>query len=133
MARLNPGGGLVSSLGDHTKLLRALLQGGAPLLKPATMPLLTNNQMTPDQWIRFAGFPGLDGIGHSFGGSVTVQPSAADPAGVEGDIEWSGLAGTQWLISPRRDLAVVFMTQRYMGSWLPFWPRFKRLLRDACP
>jgi CubicO group peptidase (beta-lactamase class C family) len=131
VARLNPGGGLVSSLGDYTALVRVLLQGGAPLLKPATMPLLTQNQLAPGQWIQFAGYPGMEGIGHSFGASVTVHPHAADPTAVAGDLEWSGLAGTQWLISPRRNMAVVLMTQRYMGSWLPFWPRFKQLLRDA--
>jgi CubicO group peptidase (beta-lactamase class C family) len=131
VARLNPGGGLVSSLGDYTTLVRVLLQGGAPLLKPGTMPLLTQNQLAPGQWIAFAGHPGLDGIGHSFGASVTVQASAANPDSVEGEIAWSGLAGTQWMISPRENLAAVLMTQRYMGSWLPFWARFKQLLRDS--
>lgn len=131
VARLNGGGGLVASLGDYTNLVRVLLQGGAPLLKPATMRLLTQNQLAPGQWIGFAGLPGMDGIGHSFGASVTVRANAADPASVEGELAWSGLAGTQWLISPRENLAAVLMTQRYMGSWLPFWPRFTRLLRGG--
>jgi CubicO group peptidase (beta-lactamase class C family) len=105
VARLNPGGGLVSSLGDYTALVRALLQGGAPLLKTATMPLLTDNQLGPDQWVGFPGAPLQDGRGHSLAASVMVRPSRADPGSVEGELQWGGLAGTQWFISPRENLA----------------------------
>lgn len=129
VARLNAGGGLVSSLGDYTALVRALLQGGAPLLKPATMPLLTDNQLAPDQWVGFTGEPLQEGRGHSLAASVMVRPSPADPGSVEGELQWGGLAGTQWFISPRENLAAVLMTQRYMGFGLPFWTRFKQLLR----
>jgi CubicO group peptidase (beta-lactamase class C family) len=129
VARLNPGGGLVSSLGDFTALVRALLQGGTPLLKPATMRLLTENQLAPGQWVGFPGAPVQQGRGHTLGASVMVRPSPADPGSVEGELQWGGLAGTQWFISPRENLAAVFMTQRYMGFGLPFWTRFKQLLR----
>jgi CubicO group peptidase (beta-lactamase class C family) len=128
---LNAGGGLVSSLGDYTALVRALLQGGAPLLKPQTMPLLMRNQLAPGQWIGGTGIPPVQGRGHSFGGSVTVEPWASDPASVVDELQWGGLAATKWFISPRENLAAVLMTQRYMGSDLPFWPEFKLLLRKA--
>jgi CubicO group peptidase (beta-lactamase class C family) len=45
-------------------------------------------------------------------------------------VYWGGLAGTKWFFSPREDLAAVLMTQRYMGSELPFWPDFMRALRQ---
>jgi CubicO group peptidase (beta-lactamase class C family) len=49
---------------------------------------------------------------------------------VEGQVYWGGLAGTKWFFSPREDLAAVLMTQRYMGSDLPYWPEFLRALRQ---
>lgn len=129
--RLGAGGGLVSSLDDYTALVRALLRGGAPLLRPATMPLLYRNELAPGQWIGCPGIPALKGRGQSVVGSVTVEPSEDDPASVTGDLQWSGLAGTHWLVSPRDDIAAVFMTQRFAGSDLPVWPAFKQALRQA--
>lgn len=131
VARLNAGGGLVSSLDDYSALVKALLQGGAPLLRPETMPLLLQNQLAPGQWIGGAGIPAVPGRGHSFAGSVTVEPSAVDPASVPGQLQWGGLAGTKWFLSPREDLAAVLMTQRYMGSELAFWGEFQQALRAA--
>ena len=131
VARLNGGGGLVSSLDDYTALVVALLRGGAPLLKPATLRLAMENQLAPGQWIGGAGITPVEGRGHSFAGSVTVRRSPVDPASLEGDLQWGGLAGTHWCISPSQDLAIVMMMQRYMGSDLPFWPAFKLGLRDA--
>lgn len=129
--RLNAGGGLVSSLGDYTTLVRTLLSGGAPLLKPETMPLVTGNQLAPGQWIGFPDAPLLEGRGHTLAASVTVRPSPVDPAAFEGELQWGGLAGTQWLVSPRDGLGAVLMTQRYMGYGLPFWTRFRQLLRAS--
>jgi CubicO group peptidase (beta-lactamase class C family) len=130
-ARLNGGGGLVSSLADYGTLVRTLLQGGAPLLKPASMPWLLQNQLPAGMWIGCPGIPAVEGRGHSFGASVTVRETAADPGSVEGEVQWGGLAGTKWMFSPRENIAVVLMTQRYMGSDLPVFPEFKQLLRAA--
>ena len=129
--RLGGGGGLVSSLDDYTKLVRVLLGGGAPLLQPSTMPLVLQNQLPPGMWIGCTGIPGVEGRGHSFAGSVTVRATPADPASVEGELQWGGLAGTKWFVSPREQLAAVFMTQRFAGSDLPVWPEFKQRVREA--
>lgn len=131
VARLSGGGGLVSSLQDMTTLVRSLLQGGAPLLQPASMALVLQNQLPPGQWIGGAGIPAVPGRGHSLAGSVTVQPSPLDPGSVEGELQWGGLAGTKWSVSPREDLAMVLMTQRYMGADLPVWTEFKQQVRAA--
>jgi len=130
-ARLNPGGGLVSTLGDFMTLVRTLLAGGAPLLRRETMPLVLENQLLPGQWIGCPGIPAVEGRGHSFAGSVTVQASIEDPTSAVGELQWGGLAGTKWSLSPRENLAVVLMTQRYMGSDLAFWPEFKGLVREG--
>jgi CubicO group peptidase (beta-lactamase class C family) len=129
--RLNAGGGLVTSLGDTTQLLAALVNGGAPLLQPRSMPLVFDNQLPPGLWIGFPGEPRTIGRGHSHAGSVTVERSDADPGSLPGDLQWGGLAATKWWIWPSRKVCVALMTQRYMGSDLPFWPEFKALVRSA--
>lgn len=130
-ARLNPGGGLVTTLGDYARLLQVLLQGGAPLLAPASMRLLQDNQLPAGMWIQFPGFPVVEGRGHSLATSVTVEPFAGDPTSRAGDLQWGGLAGTHWFFSPREQLGAVLMTQRYMGFGLPFWPEFKAAVRAS--
>ncbi|HEX2543988.1 MAG TPA: serine hydrolase domain-containing protein [Ramlibacter sp.] len=128
VARLNPGGGLVTSLGDYTTLVRTLLGGGAPLLGAAMLPLVTQNQLPAGMWIED---PVQEGRGHSFAASVTVHPNAADPGSEAGDVQWGGLAGTKWMFSPREDFGAVLMTQRYMGFDLPYWGEFKQAVRAA--
>ncbi|MCG2593401.1 beta-lactamase family protein [Ramlibacter sp. XY19] len=126
---LGGGGGLVTSLADYAALVRALLRGGAPLLRPGTMERVTRNQLPAGMWIEFPGQPVQVGRGHSLAAAVVVQ----DTPGValaEGQVYWGGLAGTKWFFSPQEDLAAVLMTQRYMGSDLPYWPDFLRALRQ---
>lgn len=127
-ARLSGGGGLVSSLHDFGRLASVLLRGGAPLLGDRAMALATENQLPAGMWI---GKPGLPGHGHSCVGAVAVHADPADRASVRGEVHWGGLGGTHWFVAPREDLAVVFMTQRFMGYGLPFWLRFKRAVRHA--
>jgi CubicO group peptidase (beta-lactamase class C family) len=129
MPFLGGGGGLVTSLGDYTALVRALLRGGAPLLRPETMALVTRNQLPEGMWIGFPGQPLQTGRGHSLAAAVVVQETPG-VALAEGHVYWGGLAGTKWFFSPREDLAAVLMTQRYAGSDLPFWPDFMRALRQ---
>jgi CubicO group peptidase (beta-lactamase class C family) len=126
---LSGGGGLVTSLGDYTALVRALLQGGAPLLLPETMELVTRNQLPEGMWLQFPGQPLQAGRGHSLAAAVVVHETPGVSL-AEGQVYWGGLAGTKWFFSPREDLAAVLMTQRYMGSDLPYWPDFLRALRQ---
>jgi CubicO group peptidase (beta-lactamase class C family) len=129
--RLNPGGGLVTTLGDYARLLQVLIGGGAPLLKPESMRFVRENQLPAGTWIQFPGFPPVEGRGHSFAASVTVQPYEGDPSSRPGDLQWGGLAGTHWFFSPRERLGAVLMTQRFMGFGLPFWSRFKQAVRAS--
>ena len=129
--RLNAGGGLVTSLDDFSRLLSVLADGGAPLLQARSLPLLFDNQLPAGLWIGFPTAPRIVGRGHSHAGSVTVEASDADPSSAPGDLQWGGLAGTKWWIWPERKVCAVLMTQRYMGSDLPFWPEFQAGVRAA--
>ena len=126
---LGGGGGLVTSLSDYMSFVRALLAGGAPLLRPETMELVTRNQLPAGMWIQFPGQPLQVGRGHSLAAAVVVR-EAPGVAQAEGQVYWGGLAGTKWFFSRREDLAAVLMTQRYMGSDLPYWPGFLQALRE---
>jgi CubicO group peptidase (beta-lactamase class C family) len=126
---LGGGGGLVSSLDDYGALVRALLGGGAPLLRPETMELVTRNQLPQGMGIQFPDQPLRVGRGHSLAAAVVVEEKP-ELGLAKGQVYWGGLAGTKWFFSPREELAVVLMTQRYMGSDLPYWPAFLRALRQ---
>jgi CubicO group peptidase (beta-lactamase class C family) len=126
---LGGGGGLVTSLDDYGALVRALLRGGAPLLRPQTMELVTRNQLPQGMWIQFPGEPLQVGRGHSLAAAAVVEQQP-ELGLAEGQVYWGGLAGTKWFFSPREELAAVLMTQRYMGSDLPYWPAFLRALRQ---
>ena len=74
IARLNGGGGLVSTLPDMVALIRSLLPGGKTLLKPETIAQMMTNQLPDGQWIRFA----LMGEqpGKAYGARRRVDPEA---------------------------------------------------------
>ncbi len=129
--RLSGGGGLVSTLPDMVALVRSLMPGGDTLLKPQTIALMRTNQLAPGKCIRFARMGDIPGKGFGLGCAVTLSPSAIEPAGNAGEIEWGGIAGTHWWISPDGKFAGLCMTQRQMGFWHPFAFEFKRLAYAA--
>lgn len=131
--RLNPGGGLVSSLDDYTRLVQALARGGAPLLEPDTMAYVTRSQIPETMAIGFPGLPVMEGRGHSFAASVFRERTGQDPAAEPGDVQWSGMSATRWMFAPKDRFGLVLMTQRYLGSGLPYWPRFKQAVRESVP
>lgn len=131
VARQSGGGGLVSSLPDMIRLIRALLPGGPTLLQPQTLAMLMRNQLAEGVWLGFPLLGRIAGKGYGLGGAVTVTPSASDPAGAADEFWWGGIAGTQWWISPRNDLAAVVMTQRHMAFWHPFALELKKLAYRA--
>ena len=129
--RFNGGGGLVSTLPDMVALIRSLLPGGPTLLKPETIALMMTNQLPDRQWIRFALLGEQPGKAHGLAGGLILQPSPIDHPDSAGEFYWGGVAGTQWWISPKRNLAGVMMTQRQMAFVHPFSFEFKRLAYEA--
>lgn len=126
VARLSGGAGLITSLGDTLRLLRALLEPGATVLRPATLQAMMENQLAPGVSISFPGIGTVPGKGFGLGGAVTLQPASDEPAASVGLFEWGGIAGTHWWIAPQHKLAGVLMTQRQMSFWDPFAFEFKR-------
>lgn len=129
--RLSGGGGLLSTLTDMMALMRSLLPGGETLLQPRTLEMLKMNQLPDGQNIRFAGLGEMRGRGYGLVSSVTVAPYPRAPKGVVGEYWWGGIAGTQWWISPKNNLAGLIMTQRVMGFTHPFAADLKRHVYEA--
>ena len=129
--RFNGGGGLVSTMPDMVALIRSLLPDGPTLLKPETLALLTSNQLADGVSLRFAMMGELKGKAHGLAGGLILQPSPIDHPDSQGEIYWGGVAGTQWWISPKRNVAGVIMAQRQMAFIHPFTFEFKRLAYEA--
>jgi CubicO group peptidase (beta-lactamase class C family) len=131
IARLSGGGGMVSTLPDMVALIRSLLPGGTTLLKPETIAQMLANQLPEGQWIRFALMGEQPGKAYSVAGGLIVKPSPFDHPDAAGELYWGGVAGTQWWISPKKNMAGVMMAQRQMSFVHPFSFEFKRLAYEA--
>jgi CubicO group peptidase (beta-lactamase class C family) len=129
--RLSGGGGMVSTLPDMVALIRSLLPGGPTLLKPETIALMMTNQLAEGKWIRFAMIGEMPGRTYGLAGGLISNPSPLDHQNSAGELYWGGVAGTQWWISPKADVAGVMMTQREMAFVHPFAFEFKRLAYEA--
>lgn len=126
VARLNAGGGLVSSLSDMIALVRSLLPDGPTLLAPDTIAMMMRNQLPEGVWLKFPGFGEYLGMGFGLGGAVTHTTAHGESPLALGEFQWGGIAGTHWWIAPRANLAGLLMTQRQMAFWHPYFFEFKR-------
>jgi len=129
--RFDGGGGLASTLPDMVALIRSLLPGGKTLLKPETIAQMMTNQLPNGQWIRFALMGEQVGKAHTLAGGLIVKPTPFDHPDASGELYWGGVAGTQWWISPKRNMAGIMMAQRQMSFVHPFSFEFKRLAYEA--
>lgn len=69
-----------------------------------------------------------DGVGFGLGGSVLLDPAAAQILGSPGEFGWGGAASTVFWVDPLEDIAVIFLTQLMPSSSYPI----RRELRILC-
>lgn len=124
-------GGSFTTQADMVALLRQLLPGRAGLLKPATLAEMMRDQLPGDQCVGFAHTGRIPSLGFGLCAAITRGPSALQPNTPVGELQWGGLAGTHWWISPATGVAGVLMAQRHFGFWHPFWFEYKRAVYDA--
>ena len=129
--RLSGGGGLVTSLPDMIALARSLLPGGPTLLKRESLEQMMTNQLPSGTWIKFAGMGDIPGKGFGLAGAVIVTPTSLESPESTGELQWGGVAGTHWWIAPKKNLAGLFMTQRQMAFWHPFFFELKKRVYEA--
>ncbi|MBD2768137.1 beta-lactamase family protein [Hymenobacter sp. BT664] len=117
------GAGLSSTIDDYAAFLQLLLNGGTyhgrQLLKPATVALMTQNQIGE-----------LNQGGNKFGlgfGITTAENAARQPGGLsEGSYEWGGIFGTTYWVDPKQQLVALLYTQKYpSGTAVDLAAKFK--------
>lgn len=115
-----PGGsGLYSTLADYQKFLRALLNGGAGLLRPETMADMLRNQVGD---LRAGYLPsanpalhtGVDttpGMTCGWGLGFMLYPEQKEGGRHAGSGSWAGLANTHFWVDPAAGLAGMILMQ----------------------
>lgn len=115
------GAGMAGTASDIWKLLQALLDGGAGVIKPETLAEAVRNQV---------GDLPREAAGMRFGylGAVVADPAAAGTPQSIGSYEWGGIYGHSWLVDPTHKLIMVSMTNTAVEGCTG---RFPRDVRDA--
>ena len=108
-------GGLVSTVDDLLAFHRMLLAGGAGVLSPESVALMTTNHLTAAERATSTLF--LEGQGWGFGGSVDVE--RIDAWNVPGRYGWVGGSGTAAHIDPVGHGITVLLTTVAMESPTP--------------
>jgi CubicO group peptidase (beta-lactamase class C family) len=139
---LSGGGGLISTVRDYVCfcdfLLRRGRSGGAQLLSPGTLDLMSTNHLPrglclPEASRGLFSDGAYAGIGFGLGWATTVDKQQSRMPGNPGDILWSGMANTFFWCDPREDLCCVFMTQLLPSETYPLQREIKTRVYDALP
>jgi CubicO group peptidase (beta-lactamase class C family) len=114
-------GGLCGTAVDYLRFAKMLANGGGldgvRVIGRRTLEFMTLNHL-PGGVDRadisrslMPGVPQQRGSGFGLGFAVLLDPAAARVLGTPGEFYWSGAASTEFFVSPKDELAVVFMTQ----------------------
>jgi hypothetical protein len=71
--------------------------------------------------------------GFGLAGALILEPRSRDHTDSIGELYWGGVAGTQWWISPKANVAGLMMTQRQMAFFHPFGLVYYEINRGARP
>ncbi len=105
------GAGLSSTIGDYAKFLQMMLNQGSyngkPFISPATVRLMTTNQIGDVN-------QGDNKFGLGFG--VITAKGAAKLGVSEGSYEWGGYYGTSYWVDPKEGIVALIYTQKVPNS-----------------
>lgn len=111
------GAGMAGTADEYMSFLETLRKGGSPLLKAASVKLLSDNQIgdivvtaTPPGW------------GFSLGFSVLKDPAAAGSPQSASTWQWGGVYGQSWFVDPERKLTVVALTNTAHAGMMGAFP-----------
>jgi CubicO group peptidase (beta-lactamase class C family) len=120
--------GLVSTASDVLRFYSAMADGGAPVLRPDSVALMTADALTDEQ--RRQALP-IVGPGGSWGLATGVDVEAAEPWMAPGRWGWDGGTGTTAHVDPTRDTVGVLLTQRMMTGPLDGFGDFWTAVAEA--
>lgn len=116
------GAGLVSTAPDLLRFFCAMADGGAPVLTPESVALMTADALTGAQ--REQALP-IVGPGTSWGLGTGVEIEAARPWMAPGRWGWDGGTGTSAHVDPARGIVGIYLSQRGMtgpqDGFSDFW------------
>jgi CubicO group peptidase (beta-lactamase class C family) len=119
------GAGLTSTARDYARFLEALRNGGAlggaRILAPRTVELMTTNQSGT--------LHSTTGLGFGFG-FETVDRYGANGLAEVGAFGWGGAYGTSYQVDPKSRMVIVFM-QQLMPNTTDIQPKFLTLVYQA--
>jgi CubicO group peptidase (beta-lactamase class C family) len=120
---LSGGSGLLTTAADYLRFCQMLLNGGelggARLLSPATVALMTADHLPPNvaygpqmraMFGALAPVP-ENGIGFGLGFGVRTHAGRNPLPGSVGDYSWTGVSGTYFWIDPREQLIAILLMQ----------------------
>jgi CubicO group peptidase (beta-lactamase class C family) len=117
--------GLFTTQADMLALLSHLFPGRGGPLADGTLAEMYRDQLPAQLCVQFLRSGPMPSLGFGLAGAVTRRTSTLQPNTPVGELQWGGVAGTHWAISPATEEALVLMTQRHMGFWNPFWFEWK--------
>ena len=104
------GAGLSSTIDDYAAFLQLLLNNGTyrgrRLLRPATVALMTQNQIGEVN-------QGDHKFGLGFSLTTAAGAAAKQPGLSAGSYEWGGIFGTTYWVDPQQRLVALIYTQKY--------------------
>ncbi|HEY7117585.1 MAG TPA: serine hydrolase domain-containing protein [Tepidisphaeraceae bacterium] len=126
------GGGLCSTIGDYSRFLQMLLNGGeldgARVLKADTVARMLKDQIAPLH-VTFA----MHGDGFGYGVGVMTDHADRKDGDVApaGSVSWGGFFYTYFWADPKNNLVAVMMTQTWPNGHLKLREQFKKAVYDA--
>jgi CubicO group peptidase (beta-lactamase class C family) len=133
------GGGLTGTTADYMRFCEMLRRGGeldgVRILGPRTLEMMHMNHLRDGKDLTQLALGTFsetanEGVGFGLGFASTIGIVETGSLGV-GDYYWGGAASTIFLVDPKEDLTMVFMTQLMPSGTFNFRGQLKSLIYSA--
>ena len=133
------GGGLTGTTADYMRFCEMLRRGGEldghRILGPRTLEMMQMNHLAGGKDLTQMAIGSFsetanEGVGFGLGFAQTLGVVETGSLGV-GDYYWGGAASTIFLVDPKEDLTMVFMTQLMPSGTFNFRGQLKSLIYSA--
>ena len=133
------GGGLTGTIADYMKFCEMLRRGGEldghRVIGPRTLAMMHMNHLAGGKDLTQMAIGSFsetsnEGVGFGLGFASTMDEVSTGSLGA-GDYYWGGAASTIFLVDPKEDLTMVFMTQLMPSGTFNFRGQLKSLIYSA--
>lgn len=121
------GSGIITSVGDYSRLCSALATGKGEILSSGTVDLLRTNQLKPEQ-MRDFNWPQLKGYGYGLGVRTLIDKAASGSTGNLGEFGWGGAAGATVLVDPEIKTSVFYAHHMLNPQESYYQPRLRNVI-----